>query len=58
MTRSLRRIEARLRHVLGLVGAGCLGREPTDRTNPCRCPCYGCRHHCAYCYHAQTRSIA
>lgn len=44
-----RRITARLRRVG--PRAGCLGYEPRDRDNPCRCPCYGCGHHCAACWY-------
>ncbi len=27
------------------AAATCPGREATP--NPCRCPCWGCRHHCS-----------
>lgn len=54
LTRAARRIRA----LYGRVGtrAGCPGYIPDDGENPCRCPCPGCRHHCAAChYHPETR---
>lgn len=43
-----RRITARVRRVG--PRAWCPGYEPPG-VNPCMCPCFGCRNHCAACWY-------